>query len=463
MRRSTHGRGHPLRAAVPGALRDRARDARASGRWCCCGCATRRARSGSAKRCRCRCAAARSLEQVVAELRVPGPSDAGRWRTRPDSRRRRAARSRPRCSTWPRGARGFRPGLLLGAATAEPVRCNATLAPASPQAVAAQRCDWAAAGFDTFKLKVGGRRTSIRCGRCAGASAGARSCASTPTQPGARRRRFGAWKRWPPRESSLAEQPVRDARGAWREVARRVEIPIAADESVTEVADARAGVPARRLRPGHREALQGRRTSGRGRDLEPSSRPISPAPSTARSGSPPPPTPRRSLREQARRCRHRPRPRHPAPLRRDDRLRSSASCATASCICPAAPAWASRSTMQRCSDTGSNVCSARLWTRPTATPPSPRPSSRSWPAAGCATRSSPPARARRRWRWRSGASRQIEVTVIVDERSAGFFALGAAQATRRAGGGALHLGNRRRQLPPGGLRGRRIGRAADRC
>ena len=57
---------------------------------------------------------------------------------------------------------------------------------------------------------------------------------------------------------------------------------------------------------------------------------------------------------------------------------------------------------------------------------------------------------------------EIEVSVIVDERSAAFFALGAAQATRRAGGDALHLGHRGRQLPPGDLRGRRVGAAADR-
>ena len=44
------------------------------------------------------------------------------------------------------------------------------------------------------------------------------------------------------------------------------------------------------------------------------------------------------------------------------------------------------------------------WTRPTATPRSPRPWSRSWPAAACAAPSSPPARARPRWRWRCGAS-----------------------------------------------------------
>ena len=58
---------------------------------------------------------------------------------------------------------------------------------------------------------------------------------------------------------------------------------------------------------------------------------------------------------------------------------------------------------------------------------------------------------------------EIEVTVIVDERSAGFFALGAAQASGDAGGDALHLGHGGGQLPPGGLRGRRVGAAADRA
>ena len=42
----------------------------------------------------------------------------------------------------------------------------------------------------------------------------------------------------------------------------------------------------------------------------------------------------------------------------------------------------------------------------------------------------PRARARPRWRWRSGASPRSTRGSIVDERSAGFFALGAAQATR---------------------------------
>ena len=58
--------------------------------------------------------------------------------------------------------------------------------------------------------------------------------------------------------------------------------------------------------------------------------------------------------------------------------------------------------------------------------------------------------------------RRSRSTVIVDERSAAFFALGAAQASGDAGGDALHLRHRRGQLPPGDLRGRRIGDAAGR-
>ena len=57
---------------------------------------------------------------------------------------------------------------------------------------------------------------------------------------------------------------------------------------------------------------------------------------------------------------------------------------------------------------------------------------------------------------------EIEVTVIVDERSAAFFALGAAQAGGLAGGDALHLGNRGGELSPGDLRGRRVRVATDR-
>ena len=42
------GRGHPLRAALPRALRDRARAGSTGARWCCCGCAP--TRPGRARR-----------------------------------------------------------------------------------------------------------------------------------------------------------------------------------------------------------------------------------------------------------------------------------------------------------------------------------------------------------------------------------------------------------------------------
>jgi o-succinylbenzoate synthase len=45
---------------------------------------------------------------------------------------------------------------LLGAEAAAPVRCNATLVAGDPEAVADDAERWAARGFDTFKLKLGG-------------------------------------------------------------------------------------------------------------------------------------------------------------------------------------------------------------------------------------------------------------------------------------------------------------------
>jgi muconate cycloisomerase len=44
---------------------------------------------------------------------------------------------------------------LLGATTAGPVRCNATLSAADPETVAENARRWAAQGFQTFKLKAG--------------------------------------------------------------------------------------------------------------------------------------------------------------------------------------------------------------------------------------------------------------------------------------------------------------------
>ena len=81
---------------------------------------------------------------------------------------------------------------LLGASEAIPVRCNATLVAAAPDEVAADARRWAALGFRTFKLKSAPATTSPRCGRSARRSGPRRSFVSTPTAPGASRRRSGS-------------------------------------------------------------------------------------------------------------------------------------------------------------------------------------------------------------------------------------------------------------------------------
>ena len=177
---------------------------------------------------------AKSLEQVVAELRA--------WAERPDggdlpgSAPARCAVETALLDLTAR-RKGVPAWSVLGAATAEPVRCNATLAAGEPQAVARSAADWAAAGFDAFKLKVGVPKDLDQVRAVRGALGGAAEL------------RVDANASWGPAQAlrsleamaaegvSLAEQPCATLEDMAR-VARRVEMTIAADESVTEVADA---------------------------------------------------------------------------------------------------------------------------------------------------------------------------------------------------------------------------------
>ncbi len=120
---------------------------------------------------------------------------------------------------------------LLGAAGAEPVRCNATLVSGEPREVAEDARRWAARGFETFKLKLGagddvaqvravreavGERARIRLD-----ANGAWSVAEA----------LGVLAMIEPLDIELVEQPVATLREL-AEVSASTSIHVAADESV---------------------------------------------------------------------------------------------------------------------------------------------------------------------------------------------------------------------------------------
>jgi muconate cycloisomerase len=129
---------------------------------------------------------------------------------------------------------------LLGARGAEPVPCNATLVAADPPAVAADAARWAALGFETFKLKVGGDR-SDDAGQVAavraelGTEARIRVDANATWEVPAAIERL---REMEPHGLELAEQPAAGLDGL-KLVSAATSIPIAADESVTSPRDAR--------------------------------------------------------------------------------------------------------------------------------------------------------------------------------------------------------------------------------
>jgi L-alanine-DL-glutamate epimerase-like enolase superfamily enzyme len=126
---------------------------------------------------------------------------------------------------------------LLGAGSAEPVECNATLVAGPPTAVAADAERWLERGFRTLKLKVGvpgdvGQVEAVR--EAAGPETGIRVDANGVWSPQEAVLRLTAMER---HRIELAEQPTGDLEGL-AAVRSQTAVPIAADESVATPADA---------------------------------------------------------------------------------------------------------------------------------------------------------------------------------------------------------------------------------
>ena len=130
---------------------------------------------------------------------------------------------------------------LLGATSAEPISCNATLVAGPPPAVAADAERWAGLGFSTFKLKVGvsgdvGQVETVRA--ALGPGAKIRVDANGTWSPSEAVLRLTAMER---HGIELAEQPAADLEDL-AAVRGQTAVPIAADESVANPADARRAV-----------------------------------------------------------------------------------------------------------------------------------------------------------------------------------------------------------------------------
>ena len=127
---------------------------------------------------------------------------------------------------------------LLGAVEGAPVRCNATLPAANPGETRRLAEDWAAEGFRTFKLKVGlaGDVTQVATVRQAlGEEIDIRVDANGAWSVDDAADRLEALAR---HRIELAEQPV----GTFEQMVdlrRRVEVRVAADESLVSPFDAR--------------------------------------------------------------------------------------------------------------------------------------------------------------------------------------------------------------------------------
>jgi L-alanine-DL-glutamate epimerase-like enolase superfamily enzyme len=126
-------------------------------------------------------------------------------------------------------------------APASPVACNATLVAGEPAAVAEDALRWAAEGYGTFKLKLGagddvGQVEAVRA--AVGTEARIRVDANAAWDLETARRTLAELE---PLGVELAEQPVGSLEGM-AELAASTAIPLAADESVENRADAERAV-----------------------------------------------------------------------------------------------------------------------------------------------------------------------------------------------------------------------------
>jgi o-succinylbenzoate synthase len=132
---------------------------------------------------------------------------------------------------------------LLGADVARPVHCNATLAAGEPAEVAQRAERWASRGFETFKLKVGmeddvAQVVAVR--KALGPDARIRLDANAAWTLEQATAKLAVLE---PLGIELVEQPVAEL-SELATLRARTPIPIAADESVASVEEAREVVAA---------------------------------------------------------------------------------------------------------------------------------------------------------------------------------------------------------------------------
>ncbi len=180
-----------------------------------------------------------ALSQVVTELTELGERETLDEATLRGDALTLSAPARCAALTALLDLRGKRAAAEKGttAETSPPVRCNATLVAGDPASVVTAAERWAADGFSTFKLKLGGgdEAAQVRAVREAlGPRARIRIDANGVWDVDTAKQTLGELE---PYEVELAEQPVATLEEAM-EVARATSIPIAGDESIESRADA---------------------------------------------------------------------------------------------------------------------------------------------------------------------------------------------------------------------------------